>query len=380
MNIMKKISYLLLVMTVIYSCEDDKEEDISHIAQIINTISKIKQQVHESWQGLEKTSEACQSLEQAEQKLEEAIQALEGNDFERCAYRIKLAIGQIKDAVRETGEQTGETLDKILTQLEDLRKSIGASEEEGLIISTQSEGEKIFRTVEFYAPLCSRNIHDIFAQLIWHYIDTFTKFDFASGKTVPADSDEWDIALAGHYIIVNGGQKYNDVCYGDSWKYKDQWVGAHELPPLTQEECIVDKIQPERTGNAAACAAGDYSFDQVKDAEKTVEKLPRNKRWRQDSAKELALGSSRWEFTHSSYEYLTPKNVLLFKTRDGKYAKMQFISGYAPGSPLDVTDPRTIYMYYTFKYVYNSSGSSDLDISSMEQPETIQYELIMNPL
>lgn len=50
--------------------------------------------------------------------------------------------------------------------------------------------------------------------------------------------------------------------------------------------------------------------------------------------------------------------VLIFKTADGKYAKMEILSYYqdAPAAPTSTTKDR----YYTFRYIYQADGSKTL--------------------
>ena len=55
-----------------------------------------------------------------------------------------------------------------------------------------------------------------------------------------------------------------------------------------------------------------------------------------------------------------PGKILVFRTHDGKYAKVEILSYYQdnPTSPDGFADPAR---YYTFNYVYNpNDGETDL--------------------
>jgi len=147
--------------------------------------------------------------------------------------------------------------------------------------------------------------------------DLFEKFDFESGLQTESDS-EWDVAFRGTTIIVNGGTS----------------LGSAD--------------EPERTGDA-----GVYIFDGTMDEMTAVE----TSLIIQDSADGYAItpGSGNGWYTYAGAPtYLispTPGKILVFRTRDGKYAKMEILSYYlgAPENPDAFSDPSR---YYTFNYVY----------------------------
>jgi|GEM_PF-462983 len=144
----------------------------------------------------------------------------------------------------------------------------------------------------------------------------FAKFDFETGTSTDSDTD-WDIAFRGSSIVVNGG-----VSSG-----------------ITDE--------PERNGlGAAYIATGTMETVTAVDTSLLVE----------DSADGFAIpeGSGNGWYTYdSSTHVITPTagKILVFKTRDGKYAKVEILSYYkdAPASPDIYTDESR---YYTFNYVY----------------------------
>lgn len=144
----------------------------------------------------------------------------------------------------------------------------------------------------------------------------FTKFDFATGAETTSDTD-WDIAFRGTTIIVNGGESQG-----------------------TTDE-------PGRTGNGAAYIALN-TFDEVTEVNEEL--------FVQDSVSELAIptGSDNGWY---NYNFMTnvvsplAGRILVFRTRDGKYAKVEILSYYkdAPANPDGFVDESR---YYTFNYVY----------------------------
>ena len=145
----------------------------------------------------------------------------------------------------------------------------------------------------------------------------FTKFDFSSGSVTISETD-WDIGFRGTSIIVNGGVSLGTV------------------------------DEPSRTGNAAAYVASGTLASVVQvDTNLFV----------QDSSNGYAIasGSGNGWYTYSGPPtYLitpTPGKVLVFKTADGKYAKVEILSYYKDSPP--TPDYRfSEGRYFTFNYVY----------------------------
>lgn len=140
----------------------------------------------------------------------------------------------------------------------------------------------------------------------------YTKFDFSSGETTTSETD-WDIAFRGTDIIINGG------------------VSSGETD------------EPSRTGNAAAYIANNTMTGVTSVDTSLLD---------QDSLNAHILAN--W------YTYTGPPNhlilptagkILVVKTRDSKYAKIEILSYYkdAPENPDAYTDEER---YYTFNYVY----------------------------
>ena len=145
----------------------------------------------------------------------------------------------------------------------------------------------------------------------------FTKFDFSSGSITISDTD-WDIGFRGTTIIVNGG-----VSLG------------------TTDE-------PSRTGDAAGYVASG-TLSSVSQVDTTL--------LSQDSSNGYAIasGSGNGWYTYSGPPTFlitpTPGKILVFRTADGKYAKVEILSYYKDSPP--TPDYRFSQgRYYTFNYIY----------------------------
>ena len=155
----------------------------------------------------------------------------------------------------------------------------------------------------------------------------FTRFDFETGLQTESET-EWDVAFRGTSIIVNGGTS----------------LGTTD--------------EPERTGDA-----GVYIFDGTMAEMVAVE----TSLIIQDSSSGYAIqsGSGNGWYTYAGPPtYLinpTPGKILVFRTSDGKYAKMEILSYYlgAPENPDAFSDPSR---YFTFNYVYQpNEGVTDFN-------------------
>ncbi len=138
----------------------------------------------------------------------------------------------------------------------------------------------------------------------------FTKFDFSTGTTTTSATD-WDIAFRGTAIIINGGVSSGAV------------------------------DEPERTGNAAAYFATG-TFASITSVNTSF--------LEQDSVNGYVLDD--W-YTYSGppTHAINPTagKIIVLKTRDGKYAKVEILSYYQDGQPNANYDN---YRYYSFNYVY----------------------------
>ena len=126
----------------------------------------------------------------------------------------------------------------------------------------------------------------------------FTRFDFETGLQTESDT-EWDIAFRGTSIIVNGGTS----------------LGTND--------------EPERTGDAGVYIYNGTMAEMVAVNTSLIT---------QDSSEGYAIasGSGNGWYTYTGPPtYLispTPGKILVFRTRDGKYAKMEILSYYL-GAP-----------------------------------------------
>ncbi|WP_299012293.1 HmuY family protein [uncultured Polaribacter sp.] len=142
----------------------------------------------------------------------------------------------------------------------------------------------------------------------------FSKFSFKTGTQVT--DDNWDIAFRGLTILVNGGGK----------------VG------------IAD--EPERTGEAGLLLVND-TFSNVID-------VPENAIFKQDATDSYALpiGSNNGWY---SYDFINnvinpiAGVILIIKTNDGHYAKMEILNYYKNNDSSNPENGR----HYTFNYIYN---------------------------
>lgn len=148
----------------------------------------------------------------------------------------------------------------------------------------------------------------------------YEKFSFSEGDTV--SHNNWDVAFRGTTIIVNGGE-------------------------LSNED------QPNREGNGAVyIATGIMSDVETVD----VIKLKQDNISGPAIINDLGISGQGW----ASYDITThlispiPGRVLVFRTHDNKYAKMEIIYFY--DSPEPQPSEGDYGGFYTFNYVYQSDG------------------------
>ena len=148
----------------------------------------------------------------------------------------------------------------------------------------------------------------------------FEKFSFSEGDTV--NHDNWDVAFSGTTIIVNGGASYN--------------VG-----------------QPERVGNAAVYIANGIMSD-IRTVDLT--KLEQDNASGPAIIDDLGISGQGWASYDMVTHILSPiaGRILVFRTHDDRYAKMEILYYY------DSEDPQPLEGdfggYYTFNYIYQSTG------------------------
>ncbi|PRX56046.1 HmuY family protein [Flagellimonas meridianipacifica] len=155
----------------------------------------------------------------------------------------------------------------------------------------------------------------------------FTKFSFATGAVTDSDT-EWDIAFRGLSIAVNGGTE----------------TGTND--------------EPVRNGNAGA-AIVDGTFASVTSAEGLT--------FEQDATGAFAIpgGSDNGWYNYNQPLNIVsplPGKILVFRTHDGKFAKVEILSYYRD-APSEITPDiaGNDFRFYTFNYVYNpNEGETDL--------------------
>lgn len=147
----------------------------------------------------------------------------------------------------------------------------------------------------------------------------FVKFSFKTGGVVTGN--DWDIAFRGTTILVNGGEK----------------TGVSG--------------EPERTGNAALTVVNKEFSD--------VSQAPEDAMFSQDAEGVLALPKGIW-YTYKRENHLVSAvagKILVIKTVNGHYAKMEIISYYKDMDSSNSADKdNSGAQYYTFNYVYNSKA------------------------
>ena len=176
--------------------------------------------------------------------------------------------------------------------------------------------EKVIQFVELNASQYEVNILDSLVT------GKFEKFSFSEGDTV--NHDNWDVAFSGTTIIVNGGDSYN-------------------------------VSQPERTGNAAVyIATGVMSDIKIVD----INKLEQDNASEPAIIDDLGISEQGWASYDISTHILSPipGRILVFRTHDNKYAKMEIIYFYDSPEPQPLEGD--FGGFYTFNYVYQLDGTT----------------------
>lgn len=146
----------------------------------------------------------------------------------------------------------------------------------------------------------------------------FVKFDFSSGVSTSSETD-WDIAFRGSTIIINGGK------------------------------ARANSEEPIRNGNAAVYIA-EKTFAEVIEIDESA--------FKQDATNRLAIGTGSgngWYHYNRNTHVISPipGRVLVFRTADNKFAKVEILS-YYKDAPQKITSAivESDSRYYTFNYVY----------------------------
>jgi len=150
----------------------------------------------------------------------------------------------------------------------------------------------------------------------------FTLFSFKDNKIVAnADSasTKWDIGFRATTIIVNSGTSG---------------------PGNTQAQVVTGAFDDYQI----APTTGYFKDDKANSARPYA----------------IPLGSGNGWFNYNGATQLAapiPGKMLVFKTTDGKYVKLQILS-YYKGAPLAPNAQTDAARYYTFRFVYQGDGSA----------------------
>ncbi|MCL1667643.1 HmuY family protein [Elizabethkingia ursingii] len=153
----------------------------------------------------------------------------------------------------------------------------------------------------------------------------FTLYSLRENKVIASteqDTDKWDIGFSKTIIIINGGTA--------------------------------------RKGKGAATIVKGTSFDGVKTA-------PEDAAFKTDSGNSgdglaITTGATKGWYNYSGppSHLITPiaGNIIVIKTGDGKYAKIQ-ITSYYKGAPATISDQAALNDsgYYNFKFALQTDGS-----------------------
>ena len=151
----------------------------------------------------------------------------------------------------------------------------------------------------------------------------FEKFSFSEGDTV--SHDNWDVAFSGTTIIVNGGDSYN-----------------------------VNQL--ERTGNAAVYIATGVMSD-IRTVD--LSKLEQDNLSGPTIIDDLGISGQGWASYDMDTHILSPiaGRILVFRTHDNKYAKMEIIYFYDSPNPQPLEGDYG--GFYTFNYVCQLDGTTN---------------------
>ena len=146
----------------------------------------------------------------------------------------------------------------------------------------------------------------------------YEKFSFSEGDTV--SHDNWDVAFKGSTIIINGGESY-------------------------------EQDQPNRVGDAAVYIATGVMSD-VRAVD--VSKFSQDDTTGPAIIDDLGISGQGWASYDMGTHILSPiaGRILVFRTHDNKYAKMEIIYFYDSPEPQPLEGDYG--GFYTFNYVYQS--------------------------
>lgn len=151
----------------------------------------------------------------------------------------------------------------------------------------------------------------------------FTLFSMKDSTIIPnsdSNTTKWDIGFAGTTIITNSGVR--------------------------------------GPGNGGAIVLRGVDFNEIKVAPDSGYRIEK-------SLTELAIptvSGNGWYLYDLNTHIVSaiPGVVIIIRTADGKYAKMQIIS-YWKGNPQNIDPYKNKERYYTFRYVYQPDGSKNFE-------------------
>jgi len=160
----------------------------------------------------------------------------------------------------------------------------------------------------------------------------YTKFSFSEGGIVSDSAENWDVAFRATSIIVNGGMKS-------------------------------DPSQPNRTGNAAVYIATIVTMADITSVNTSLLMQDEETSPAIIDDGGMAIPPATEPLGWYLYDHLSnvvsprPGTILVFRTHDDKYAKVEITFFYdTPNPPSSPTD---FGGYYTFNYVYQSDGTTN---------------------
>jgi len=151
----------------------------------------------------------------------------------------------------------------------------------------------------------------------------YEKFSFSKGDTV--SHDNWDVAFKGSTIIINGGESY-------------------------------EQDQPNRVGDAAVYIATGVMSD-IRTVD--LSKLEQDNLSGPTIIDDLGISGQGWASYDMDTHILSPiaGRILVFRTHDNKYAKMEIIYFYDSPNPQPLEGDYG--GFYTFNYVCQLDGTTN---------------------
>lgn len=145
---------------------------------------------------------------------------------------------------------------------------------------------------------------------------SFVYFSFEDNQLVPSKDDNWDVGIKGLRMIVNSGISGNGIA----------------------EAAVMQGI-----------------FEELKE-------IPEDLELKVDTAESLAIpaqpGKGWYNYNMTTHIVSpVPGNILIFKTNEGNYVKMEVLSYYKDNPPLSEVDLTSPMAYYNFQYVLQPDGS-----------------------